>query len=333
MNNIVHIQTEDINYFKILIEILDGLVPEAEAEFIRDINLYDKKFDDRVMDGKIEKTDKKKKKKKNDESSFEEENIENNPGQIKIVTIDTNQVMITSVRLYGSAFKKFLVLPESYKVGLNLDELYKYIKNVDKDGVLDIYIHENDLQKIIFKVAHNSAPRVSICELRIMNLISRPERKIEANIAIAIRLPCGEFHRACKDLMQFSQYVEITCDKSKFIITCKGEMSAHSRIFHADGKENGINIKTVNTVKPDEPLIIRLIFDLKYINTMYKCSGLCDDMEIYLNTDSVMFLKYGIKLMGEMLVGISPKISEKSSEQYNDEQAAQDEEEEIQFFE
>jgi hypothetical protein len=31
MNNIVHLQTEDINYFKILIEILDGLVPEAEA--------------------------------------------------------------------------------------------------------------------------------------------------------------------------------------------------------------------------------------------------------------------------------------------------------------
>jgi hypothetical protein len=116
--------------------------------------------------------------------------------------------------------------------------------------------------------------------------------------------------------MQFSQYVEITCDPTQLAITCKGDLSNHKRIFKADGSENSIAIKVVK--KENEninvPNIIRLVFDLKYINNMYKCSSLCGnggDMEIYLNPDSVMFLKYGIKLMGEMVVGISPSRKKK----------------------
>ena len=132
---------------------------------------------------------------------------------------------------------------------------------------------------------------------------------------MAVRINCQQFHKACKDLMQFSQFVEITCDPSQLAITCKGDLSNHKRIFKADGTQEGVMIKTVKRDTDDEdiPDIIRLVFDLKYINSMYKCSSLCDDMEIYLNSESIMFLKYGIKLMGEMMVGISPSRKKKEN--------------------
>ena len=47
---------------------------------------------------------------------------------------------------------------------------------------------------------------------------------------------------------------------------------------------------------------------------MYKCSSLCDNMYIYLNKDSPMYLKYKIKNSGEMLVGISPTMDSNGSE-------------------
>lgn len=256
---------------------------------------------------------------------------EENRGEIKILTADPNQVMITFIVLKGSAFKKFNVLPDKYSVGLNLDELYKYIKNVDKEGTMSIHIDSDDTQHIIFEVqSDNSTSQESICELRVLNLSNKKDRRIEANVAMAVRINCQAFHKACKDLLQFSQYVEITCDPTQFVITCKGDLSNQCRIFKANGSQNGIIIKTIKRDDDDAPNIIRLIFDLKYINSMYKCYSLCEDMEIYLNTDSVMFLKYGIKLMGELVVGIAPSGKNKDKvDNYdeNDEQYYPDDEE------
>jgi len=278
---------------------------------------------------------KKSKKDDDDYNDEEEKKRDENKGVIKILTADTNQVMLTHIILKGSAFKKFVVHPDIYSVGLNLDELYKYIKNVDKEGIMTIHIDSDDTQNIIFDVrSENSASKESICELRVMNLSSRKDRKIEAELSMGVRINCQAFHKACKDLMQFSQYAEITCDPSQLAITCKGDLSNHKRIFKADGSENSITIKVIKKENETEnvPNIIRLVFDLKYINSMYKCSSLCGnggDMEIYLETDSVMFLKYGIKLMGEMLVGISPSRKKKQADNYdkNYEQYYQDDEE------
>lgn len=265
-----------------------------------------------------------------DEES-DEDKKEENRGEIKILTADPNQVMITFIVLKGSAFKKFNVLPDKYSVGLNLDELYKYIKNVDKEGTMSIHIDSDDTQHIIFEVqSDNSTSQESICELRVLNLSNKKDRRIEANVAMAVRINCQAFHKACKDLLQFSQYVEITCDPTQFVITCKGDLSNQCRIFKANGSQNGIIIKTIKRDDDDAPNIIRLIFDLKYINSMYKCYSLCEDMEIYLNTDSVMFLKYGIKLMGELVVGIAPSGKNKDKiDNYdeNDEQYYPDDEE------
>jgi hypothetical protein len=261
--------------------------------------------------------DKGKSKSKRSKEEDEETKREENRGEIKILTADPNQVMLTYITLKGSAFKRFIVHPDVYSVGLNLDDLYKYIKNVDKEGIMTIHIDSDDTQHIMFDVKNENAPsQESICELRVVNLSSKKDRKIEADVSMAVRINCQAFHKACKDLMQFSQYVEITCDPTQLAITCKGDLSNHKRIFKADGSENSIAIKVVK--KENEninvPNIIRLVFDLKYINNMYKCSSLCGnggDMEIYLNPDSVMFLKYGIKLMGEMVVGISPSRKKK----------------------
>jgi proliferating cell nuclear antigen PCNA len=325
---IIEVETENIADITSIVSILNGFTPEANADFIKDSQAYSEKINNKDKQGK-----KKKKKEKEDDENVEIEEVENK-GELKILTADPNQVMITFISLKGSSFKKFKVLPDKYSIGLNLDELSKYLKNVDKEGTMSIHVDSDDTQHVIFKVQNENNPSVSICELRVLNLSSRKDRKIEASVAMAIRINCAKFHKVCKDLYQFSPYVEITCDPTKLVITCKGDLSNHSRIFKADGSSNGISIKTIKQNNEEEekdtPNIIRLIFDLKYINTMYKCSSLCDDMEIYLNTDSVMFLKYGIKLMGEMLVGIAPSGKKKDvAENYDEDDDMYYDDEEI----
>lgn len=335
--SIIDIETEDIADIKIIIEILSGFISEANADFIKDSKSYNEKAskknsndedednEEEEEDNEEEDSDKnknasakkpKKKGRKGKKGEVAKTGKEENNGEIKILTSDSNQAMITFITLKGSAFKKFNLKHDKYSVGLNLDELYKYIKNVDKEGVMSIRIDADDTQHIIFDVkSNNAASHESICELRVLNLSNNRSGIIEVEFVMAVRINCQAFHKACKDLLQFSQFVEITCDPTQFIITCKGDLSNHSRIFKANGSQNGIIIKTAKKNNDEEiPEIIRLVFDLKYINSMYKCSSLCDDMVIYLNPGSVMFLKYGINLMGEMLVGIAPSTISKKKE-------------------
>lgn len=361
---IIDVETDDIGTFKSIIEILQNTVPEANAEFIKDIRVFNQSLDKKKKndtnediensDEQTKKVSKKQSKnekvvKKNKEESDNEDEDddedkkkqlkknkkpknknddtqdaeEENMGMIKILTADPNQVMLIYITLKGSQFKKFYVQPDVYSVGLNLDELYKYIKNADKEGTLSIRLDSDDTQHIIFDVSSaNTASNESICELRLINLPSRHERKIEMDFSLVVRMNCQAFHKACKDLLQFSQFVEITCDPSQLAITCKGDLSNHKRIFRVDGSNGDIAIKTIKRGKQnDEPDIVRLVFDLKYINSMYKCSSLCEYVEIYLNSDSIMFLKYTIKVMGEMIVGISPsrKKKEQTENNYNEE--------------
>jgi hypothetical protein len=229
--------------------------------------------------------------------------------------------MITYIKLNGSAFTKFEILPDKYSVGLNLEELYKYLKGVNKDAIMSIHVDSDDTQHIVFNVSSENGSNESICELRVLNLTNKRDRKIESDVQMAVRINCAKFHKTCKDLLQFSQYVELTCDPTKLVITCKGDLSNHSRTFRADGQHDSIAIRATQKIGDEKtPNIIKLIFDLKYINTMYKCIGLCEDMEIFLNSDSVMFLKYGIKLNGEMLVGIAPTGQNKdNSDNYDEE--------------
>jgi proliferating cell nuclear antigen len=248
----------------------------------------------------------------NDESTSQKETTkpkkEVNNGQIKIITTDSNQILMSFIVLKASGFKKFEVLPDEYKVGLNIDELFKYMKNADKDGTMEIYIDNEDSQNIMFNVMSPQSSKISKCELKVLNLTERKKKQIEADFSMAVRIPCTEFHKTCKDLSQFSTLVEILCDPDKLTITCKGDMSTHSRTFKSDGSENGAVIKCIKK-DGNKPDIVRLIFELKYINMMYKCMNLCKDMEIYLKANNVMFLKYGIGLEGTMLVGIAPAPS------------------------
>jgi hypothetical protein len=67
----------------------------------------------------------------------------------------------------------------------------------------------------------------------------------------------------------------------------------------------------------DQPEVISLLFDLRYINYMYKCQNLCDYVYIHLTPRGIMFLSYEISMLGSLLVGIAPKNPD-NNQDYNE---------------
>jgi proliferating cell nuclear antigen PCNA len=313
--NIIDLKTSDIQHIRSIVEILNGIVTDANVDFTKDKNANKEKLptsDEDVKENKKKKKKKEENKKVSKKNKKKDINVDNqkksdeeNPGQMKILTTDASQTLIAYIELAAADFDRFNVYLPEYRVGLNVDELFKYIKNVDKDGSMDITVPADDTQNIMFSVYSQQSSKVSKCELKVLNLDENKRRHIEAEYTMTVRISCNEFHRVCKDLSQFSTHIEILCDPDIFSITCRGEMSKHSRIYKNDGSENGVTISCTKK-NEDIPDIVKLIVEIKYINMMSKCGNLCKEMVIYLKPKSVMFLRYGIALNSRMLVGIAP---------------------------
>lgn len=355
MRPIFNIELGDVQTFKILIEILNGASAEAPAHYIKNIDVYEsklkkehntpepKKADIKATAKKKIKTKTKTKVKKKcakadwdletgkpqqteeaEEAEAEEPeeteiSRETNKGQIKIITTDPHQTLISYIELNAIDFKKFEMLPDDYTIGWNIDEFFRWIKGVDKNGTMTMRMDQDDLQNMMLSV--DSGPIENTCSLKVLNPQEKTKRQIEIKFTMAIRMPSSVFHKVCKELSQFSTHAEIICTPECLKIICKGEMSAHSQIFKADGSENAPVIKCINN-ENGKPDIVRLIFELKHINLMYKCQNLSKDVEIYLKPGCVMFLRYPFGLNSRMTVGIAPaSIKEKSlgNANYDDE--------------
>lgn len=316
-----------------------------------------------------------------EDEDFDDIEVANeNPGQIKILTPNDDQVMLVFLTLDASHFEKFEVLGKndddstSYTIGLDVEELNKFMKGVPKEGTLSIYQDTDALEYICFDVSDVNRGTANICDLRRINIERPPDKNIEVNVSMVVRMPCGLFHKACKDLQQFDPFVEFICDRDTFKIVCMGEQSNQERRFTDNSrKKNGeggtdqnYDIKItlskdiekennrraeegsdseddeealseeevseeeseeadvdsersdISDLSEDEPEVIRLLFDLRYINYMYKCSNLADYVYIHLTPRGIMFLSYEINMLGNLLVGIAPKNRE-TDQDYNEE--------------
>jgi proliferating cell nuclear antigen PCNA len=333
--NIVEFETNDIPVFKTVTEILSTIVENADAEFIKDFEKYDKEEEeDNNSDSDNDNNSDNDSDNNSDYDSGEESdncdtkiiknNNKDNKGGIKIVTMDEAGMMMVVIKLKGSGFTKFNVMPDVYKAGLNFEELNKYIKATDKNGTMNVSIDSDDTQKIIFNVKSNNSDKVSICELNIINSEETSAKKLEVDVSMAVRISCSDFHKACKDLSAFDQNIEITCYPTQLTIKCKSDTSRQARIFTASNNDdeddnnddkihnNSVKIRVIDNdgneskKKKKKPKIISLIFNIKYINNLLKCTNLCNDMEIYMKEDKPMIMRYGIKNIGEMFAAISP---------------------------
>jgi len=316
---------------------------------------------------------------------------EDNPGQIKILTPNDDQVMLVFLTLDAKHFEKFEVIGKnddpsaSYTIGLDIEELNKFMKGVPKEGTLSIYQDTSMMEFICFDVSDENRGTANICDLRRINIEKPPDKNIEVNVSMVVRMPCALFHKACKDLQQFDPFVEFICDRDTFKIVCMGEQSNQERRFtdnsrkkyedngtdqnydikitlskdiekenrkaHKGGSdtdnvdeklednneksdsedsedsedsdsensdsENSDSENSDSENSDDEPEVIRLLFDLRYINYMYKCQNLADYVYIHLTPRGIMFLSYEINMLGNLLVGIAPKNRD-TDQDYNE---------------
>ena len=102
-----------------------------------------------------------------------------------------------------------------------------------------------------------------------------------------------------------ADFIEIRNVENQLCFNCKGEFCVQETIL---GIENNPNLSIVRkSNKPHE--IIQGVFNLKYLVMFTKCTNLHNVVELYLNNNFPLILRYQVASLGEIKLCLAQQDS------------------------
>lgn len=213
-----------------------------------------------------------------------------------IITIsnkDKNENVIIYIKLLCSEFEHYFC-DEKCVVGVNIMDLFKVIKTVDKEDILFIYMEKNNND--ILYVSTENCKTKEITKTSILTKDYENERieieEIEYNMILS--MPSLKFHKICKDFNTFkTQYLRFKVINQQILLSAlKGEVNRHV-IYHSpdsDHKpvEKNIVLKKQNDFEFDN------VYILPYIFNFTKATPLSERVTFYLSNTNPLIIEYQI---------------------------------------
>ena len=338
-NKIIRVKTEHSMEFKTLFEVLKETLPDVNITFIQDsgvdnnseknVEPHEVLFeegneeDDEVTgeNNKMYVNEEKENNnvnetipKKNTDKLQQKEIV----GGMRIIALDPHLTLMIYVKLASTNFVEYYVRYPSFNVGLDLSELHKFLKCMDKDSIMTISVDKDDEQKIEFHLQNQIKGIDLHYKQKLMDIDDSTERiPRETHFEMYVIMDTQDFKKICSDMSQFSEHIEIICTSKEITFRCLGDQTELVKTFK-NGENGGVKIMCLKNDK--KPVIVQAIYNIKHLLTFGKCVNLCNEMQLYLKNNWPLFIKYTIGNLGKMLVGLAPydEKSIKRNSEYSD---------------
>ena len=224
---------------------------------------------------------------------------------LKIVNFDKTHTILLNVELHANKFEQYTIVPDKIIICTNTLHFFKLISTMTNDDTLSIYIDKSDYHDGI--VTHLGLQYdngdIKQCYSQKLRLIEPDTEELvvpDVVYSTVINLPTTDFQKIIRDMNGISDRIEIKSVGSDLIFSCEGNF-ASSKIYRSesDGYMNFIQ-------KPDASTVIQGEFSLKSLSHFIKCTPLCSHLEMYLENDLPLIIKYDVASLGEIKLCLAP---------------------------
>jgi proliferating cell nuclear antigen len=234
-----------------------------------------------------------------------ETNISFQPDGIRIVNMDKSHTILVHLYLAASNFEFYECKKDKIIIGVNMFHLFKLINSIDNDDTLTIYIENNDYYDgiVSYLALKFENGDIKQCKTQKLKLIEPEQDELEVpdvKFSSIINLPSADFQKIIRDLSCISEKLEIKSVGSELIFKCQGQF-ASAEIHRAEADES---MKFI--LKQDSSKVIQGEFSLKNLGYFIKCTNLCPQIEVYLENDLPLVVKYNVASLGEIKLCLVP---------------------------
>lgn len=232
---------------------------------------------------------------------------------IKIINMDKSHTILAHLTLNSQNFERYECKRDKIIIGVNMFHLFKLINTIDNDDTLTIYIEKKDytegiVQYLGLRFDNGDIKQQKIQKLRLIEPDNEELAVPNVKFSSILNLPSVDFQKIIRDLSCISDKIEIksiaTSEGAELIFKCTGGF-AHAEIRRAesDGSMEFL-------VKQENSKIIQGEFSLKNLSYFIKCTNLCNQIEIYLENDLPLVVKYNVASLGEIKLCLAPLPSQ-----------------------
>lgn len=329
MGKLIEIKTEHIGAIRSLFELLKDVFDDVNIECIRDDDMNKKLDENKVNDKNNEEPQSElttvKKKKKKEESDDNEEDKDNKKeeddkdkklGGIKIVAMDKTQTLLVNVKLIAKKFDIFKVKKKVFDIGINLNQLYKSLKSLQKDDSLTISVNEDDKDWLMLKIKNEKKRYETFDKIKLMDINKSKYEIPPTAFDVVVTIDTEEFHTICKEMSHIQTVIEIKCTKKSLTFTSTGDSSERSKSYYPD--ENGIKINFSKESKTD---VVQGIFELKFL-VMFtnKSQNLCPKIQLFMKNDYPLCVKFTVATLGKLLFCVSPYDEDRIAKDFDEDE-------------
>lgn len=245
------------------------------------------------------------------------------PSGIRITTMDSSHAVLVYLKLNAKQFEEFYC-DGTRNIGINMIKIYRLLKTITGNDTVAIYMEKHEINNIKIRISNEER---NMRTLYTFNLLDLPKETINippTDFTSVITLDSAMFQRICRNMDGIAaETIEIKNVKNQLILSCHGDMGTQETVISdtqfadpdkdddmdstSDGEDMLRNAS--HNAPVDDSKIFQGIYSLKYLVRFTKCTGLSSIVELYLENDYPLVLRYKVGSLGDIKLVISP-ISE-----------------------
>ena len=231
---------------------------------------------------------------------------------IRIINMDKTHTILVHLLLKACNFEFYECKYDKIIIGVNMFHLFKLITSIDNDDTLTIYIENDDyvdgvVTELGLKFENGDIKQSKIQKLRLIEPDQEELEIPDVKFSSIINMPSSDFQKIVRDLANISEKLEIKSVGDELIFLCVGQYAkAEIRRTETQG-----SMQFVQKLANDG--IIQGEFSLKNLVYFIKCTNLCNQIEIFLENNRPLIVKYNVASLGEIRLCLAPLPPSSSS--------------------
>jgi proliferating cell nuclear antigen len=231
-------------------------------------------------------------------------NIVFNKDGFHIMEMDNSLIILLHLFMDANKFEYYVCKKDKIMIGLKFEHFYKCINSFDSEKTLTICIENEDYSNGF--VSHLTLIGEGNGKVRIKKIqLGEPgEQEYEYPEVFYPKMrtfSSSEFTKIVKHMSDVSKTLEIKCVGNELFFTGKGTMSSE-----LDHRTPNKIIKHDDDNSEDMTTIVHGVFSLKYLSLFSRCKELCSQLELYLDNDAPLTIKYDVFNMGILRLSLNP---------------------------
>jgi proliferating cell nuclear antigen len=226
----------------------------------------------------------------------------------QIVSMDNTNSIMVHLNLKAENFEEYFCEPEKIIIGVNMFQLFKLINTIDSNDMLTLYIkrehYSNGIVSFLGMMFENG--EIKQCKIQELRLIEPEEDEMdfpELCYSSVINMPSADFQKIIRDMSCLSKKIDIKSVGDELIFSVVGPFAtAMIRRCECEG-----NLEYIH--KKDESHIIQGEFLLKNLGYVIKCTNMCNTIEMMLDNNMPLIVKYSVASLGEIMLCLSPIVA------------------------